>query len=71
MSSEKNDPTPNVEKKVYSIKEVCYVLNLSRPTIMKLISTRKLGHVKVYGRTIIPIDDVNNYIKNNRIKGEE
>jgi excisionase family DNA binding protein len=66
MISEKNDATPNVEKKVYSIKEVCYVLNLSRPTIMKLIATGKLGHIKAWGRTIIPIDDVNNFLEKNR-----
>ncbi len=66
MISEKNDATPNVEKKVYSIKEVCYVLNLSRPTVMKLIDTGKLGHIKAWGRIIIPVDDVDNYLEKNR-----
>ena len=66
MISEKNDATPNVEKKVYSIKEVCYALNLSRPTVMKLIGTGKLGHIKAWGRIIIPVDDVNKYLEKNR-----
>ena len=58
--------TPNVPKKVYSVKEVCHVLNLSRPTVTKLIDTGKLGHIKVWGRLLIPIDDVDKFLEKER-----
>ena len=58
--------TPNIPKEVYSIKEVGYVLNLSRPTVKKLIDTGKLGHIKAWGRILIPVDDVDKFLEKER-----
>ena len=62
------EETPEVKKRVYSIKEVCYVLNLSRPTIKRLIDEKKLGHIKAWGRIIIPVEDVDEYLKKERAR---
>jgi len=58
----------DVIKRVYSIKETCYALGISRPTVMRLIETKKLGHIRVGHRIIIPISDVDQYIKENTIR---
>jgi excisionase family DNA binding protein len=51
--------------KMLTINQVCDFLNLSRPTIYKLLSTGNLPYIELFGQKRIQVLEVLKYIQNN------
>jgi excisionase family DNA binding protein len=51
-------PTIPATRAAYSVKDVCAVLGVSRPTVYKLIHTGQLRTVMIGRRRVVPVGEV-------------
>ncbi len=53
----------NIDKKLLTIKEVCEYLNVSKPTIYRLIKEGKLKPIKIGRATRFDKEDIDKFIE--------
>lgn len=61
----------NKDLKLYSIKELSKIFNISKPTIYRIIESRKIPFYKVKGSIRFTENDVLKYLKDNRVESVE